>query len=146
MPPGKAWIKMSNQGKVEHLNPEGLHQNPAFTQAVVVTGPAKTIYIGGQNAVDANGEIVGKGDMGAQSEQAIKNVTLLLEAAGATWENVIKWTIYVVQGQPITPGFEAFQKTWGKRPNPPAITVVFVAGLGNPDFLLEIEAIAVIPE
>jgi enamine deaminase RidA (YjgF/YER057c/UK114 family) len=59
---------------------------------------------------------------------------------------MIKWTIYVVQGQPLQPGFEVFQRVWGGRPNPPLVTVLFVAGLANPDFLLEIEAIAVIPE
>src|SRR5215469_13814070 len=50
-------------GSVHHLNPETLHKNPAFTQVITVTGPAKTIYIGGQDAVDAQGNIVGKGDL-----------------------------------------------------------------------------------
>jgi hypothetical protein len=43
------------RGRVEHINPEGLTKNPAFSQAVVVTGPAKTIYVGGQDAVDGSG-------------------------------------------------------------------------------------------
>ena len=45
---------------IEHLNPDGMHRNPAFSQAVVVTNPGRTIYIGGQNAVNAQGEIVEK--------------------------------------------------------------------------------------
>lgn len=52
-------------GNVEHLNPAGLHKNPAYSQAVVVSGNATTINVGGQNAVDAAGNIVGKGDLGA---------------------------------------------------------------------------------
>lgn len=132
-------------GTVEYLNPAGLHKNPAFTNVIVVSGATKTLYIGGQDAVDAAGNIVGKGDIAAQSEQALHNIQVALAAGGATLENIIKWTIYIVQGQPLGPGFAAFQRIWGNRPNPPAITGVYVAGLANPDFLVEIEAIAVVP-
>lgn len=61
-------------GNVQHLDPAGLHQNPAYTQAVVVSGNATTIYVGGQNAVDASGNIVGKGDIRAQTEKALQNL------------------------------------------------------------------------
>jgi enamine deaminase RidA (YjgF/YER057c/UK114 family) len=70
----------------------------------------------------------------------------VLAAAGASIEQVIKWNIYVVHGQPLQPGFEVFQRVWGRRPNPPAITMVYVAGLANPDFLVELDAVAVVPE
>lgn len=133
-------------GRVQHLNPDGLNKNPAFTNVVVVTGSAKTIYVGGQNAVDAAGNIVGKGDIRAQTEQIFKNLQTALTAGGATLEHVIKWNIYIVQGQPLRAGFEVFQQVWGDRPNPPAITGVYVAGLAHPDFLCEIEAVAVVPE
>ena len=56
--------QMQMNGNVQHLNPAGLHKNPAYTQAIVVSGNATTIYVGGQNAVDAAGNIVGKGDLG----------------------------------------------------------------------------------
>jgi ABC-type hemin transport system substrate-binding protein len=48
-------------GSVQYLNPDGLHKNPAYSQAVAVTGHVTTVYVGGQNAVDASGAIVGKG-------------------------------------------------------------------------------------
>ncbi len=131
--------------RVEYLNPEMLNRNPAFTNVVVVTGPVKTIYIGGQDAVDAAGRIVGKGDIRAQTEQVFKNLQAALEAAGASLENVIKWNLLIVQGQPLPAGFEVFQRVWGRRPNPPTITFMYVAGLANPDFLIEMDAIAVIP-
>ena len=131
-------------GAVRHLNPETLHHNSAFTQAVVVTGPARTIYVGGQDAVDASGAVVGKGDIARQTEQVLRNVEAALAAAGASLEHVIKWNLYVVQGQPLEPGFAAFQRVWGKRPNPPTITMAFVAGLANPDFLVEMDAVAVV--
>ena len=135
----------TGKGQVEHLNPEDLPQNAAFTNVVVVTGPVRTIYIGGQDAVDATGQIVGVDDIGAQSRQAFENVQTALEAAGAGLEHVIKWTILIVQGQPLEPGFAAFQRIWGERPNPPVITAAFVSALARPEFLVEIDAIAVVP-
>ena len=136
----------NSKGQVQYLNPTTLPQNPAFTNVVTVTGPVKTVYIGGQDAVDASGAIVGKGDLKAQTEQILKNIQAALAAAGAQPEHVVKWNIYVVQGQSIQEGFAAFQGAWGNRPNPPAISVLFVAGLAHPDFLAEMDAIAVVPE
>lgn len=134
------------KGNVQHLNPEGLHKNPAFSQAVAVSGNARTIYVGGQNAVDVSGNIVGKGDLRVQTEQALHNLQTALAAGGAGLEQVVKWNIYVVQGQSVQAGLEAFQQVWGERSNPPAISVLFVAALAHPDFLVEIDAVAVIPE
>jgi enamine deaminase RidA (YjgF/YER057c/UK114 family) len=128
---------------ITHVNPEKMHTNPAFSQAVVVEGAARTIYVGGQNAVDAEGKIVGAGDLGAQTEQALKNLEIVLSAAGAGRDDVVKWTILVAQGQDLNAGFAAFQRVWGLPPRPPIITFAFVAGLANPDFLVEIEAMAV---
>ncbi len=136
----------STQGQVQHINPDGLIRNPAFTNVVTVTGHVKTVYIGGQDAVDASRTIVGKGDIKLQTEQVLKNLQAALKAGGAELGQVIKWNVYIVQGQPLQPAFEVFQRLWGDRPNPPAITGVFVSGLANPDFLVEMDAIAVVPE
>ena len=134
------------KGNVQNLNPAGLHQNPAYSQAVVVSGTTRTIYVGGQNAVDAAANIVGKGDLKVQTEQALRNLETALAAGGAGLEHVVKWNIYVVHGQSVQAGLEAFQKVWGQRSNPPAISVLFVSALAHPDFLVEIDAVAVIPE
>lgn len=128
---------------ITHLNPAGMHANPAYSQAVAVSGPAKTIYIGGQNAVTAAGETVGGSDLAAQTEQVFRNLETILIAAGATLHDIVKWTIYVVQGTDIATGVEVFQRAWGRTAHPPAISVVTVAGLGNPEWLVEIEAVAV---
>ena len=133
------------RGRVYYLNPPALHQNPAFTNVVTVTGPVRTIYVGGQNAVDSSGAIVGRGNFKAQSEQILNNVQAALAAGGAGLEHVVKLNIYVVQGQPLQEGFAAFQQIWGDRPNPPAISVLFVVGLAHPDFLAEMDAIAIVP-
>jgi enamine deaminase RidA (YjgF/YER057c/UK114 family) len=131
---------------VQFTNPDTLNKNPAFTNVVIVTGTVKTIYIGGQDAVDASGTIVGKGDIKLQTEQVLKNIQAALASAGAGLEHVIKWSLYVVAGQALQPGLEVFRQVWGNRPNPPAITSCFVSSLANPDFLIEMDAIAVVPE
>ena len=132
------------RGLVQHINPEGLSKNPGFSQVVVVTGPAKTIYVGGQDAVDGSGNLVGEGDVGLQTEQVLKNIQTALAAAGADLADVVKWNVYVATGQPLQPGFEAFMRAWGNRPNPPAITMAFVSGLARPEYLVEMDAVAVV--
>lgn len=134
------------RGSVEHLNPDGLHKNPAYSQAVVATGDVQTVYVGGQNAVDTAGNVVGRADIKVQAEQIFVNLETALAAAGARLDHVVKWNIYVVQGQPPRPAFEVFQRVWGNRPDPPLITLLFVSGLAQPDYLMEIDAVAVVPE
>lgn len=92
---------------IQHLNPDQLHRNPAFTQAIVVPQGTATVYVGGQNAVDASGEVVGVGDIAAQAEQVYRNIEIALTAAGTRLEHIVKLSIYVVEGQPIEPGFAA---------------------------------------
>jgi enamine deaminase RidA (YjgF/YER057c/UK114 family) len=133
-------------GSVRYINPDSLNKNPAFTNVVVVEGNVKTVYIGGQDATNASGEIVGKGDIVAQTEQILANVRAALAAGGARPEHIIKWNIYVVEGQSLQAGFAAFQNAWPQTPNPPAITGVFVSALAHPDFLVEIDAVAVVPQ
>ena len=128
---------------ITHLNPEALPANPAFSYAVRVDGGADTLYIGGQNGVRPDGTIAE--GIGAQAEQALENLQTVLESAGASLEHIVKWTVLAVQGQPLDEGIAAFRKAWGNRPNPPAISVAVVAGLANPQFLVEIEAIAAVP-
>lgn len=75
----------------------------------------------------------------------LNNIKAVLAAAGAVPEHVIKWNIYILQGQPIHEGFAAFQRVWPLPVTPPLVTGIFVAGLANPDFLVEIEAVAIVP-
>lgn len=139
-------MTQTTSAQVRYLNPDSLHKNPAFTNVITVTGSVKTVYIGGQDAVDQSGTIVGKGDFAAQCEQILRNIQAALAAAGARPEHVVKWNLYVVQGQSLAVGYEAFRRVWGDRPNPPTISMFFVAGLAHPDFLAEMDAIAVVPE
>jgi enamine deaminase RidA (YjgF/YER057c/UK114 family) len=133
-------------GSVRYINPDSLNKNPAFTNVVVVEGNVKTVHIGGQDAINASGEIVGKGDIVAQIEQILANLRAALAAGGAGPEHIIKWNLYVVEGQPLQAGFAAFQNAWPQTPNPPVITGVFVSGLAHPDFLVEMDAVAAVPQ
>jgi enamine deaminase RidA (YjgF/YER057c/UK114 family) len=132
-------------GRVEFLNPDGLSRNPAFSNVAVVSGTVRTIYIGGQDAVDADGTIVGVGDIATQTEQVLRNLRTALAAAGADPEHVVKWNVLIVEGQDFATGYAAFQRVWGTPVDPPIITAAVVKGLAHPDFLIEMDAIAVVP-
>lgn len=132
-------------GRVGRLSPEGMFQSPAFSQVVTVEGNTRTVYVGGQDAVDATGNLVGEGDLGAQTTQALANVERALAAAGAGLEHLIKVTVYVVAGRPVEPGFRAWMRAWGNRGTPPTVSVMFVPALGQPEWLVEIEGVAVVP-
>jgi enamine deaminase RidA (YjgF/YER057c/UK114 family) len=133
-------------GIVDYINPAGLPPGRGYSQVVVARGPVQTIYVGLQTAVDAAGTLVGKGDIAAQTQQVMKNIEICLTAAGGAPEHIVRWSIYVVAGQPVQRAFEAAMRWWGARPNLPANTVVFVAGFpGLPDVLVAIDAIAVVP-
>lgn len=127
---------------IQYINPDGLVKSPAFSQVVTTQGNGKTIYIGGQDAVNHKGELVGKGDIGEQTEQVMKNLQIALEACGASFENLVKLTIILVQGQDIMRGFQASQKYLGHLKNPPVVTGLFVSALARPEYLVEVEAVA----
>ena len=126
--------------KITHVNPDGLYKSPAFSQAVMAEG-GKTIYIGGQNGVLPDGTMAGD-SFASQTEQTYKNILEILKTVGASQENVVKQTIFVVKGQDIREGYAATQKAWGNFPT--AISFVFVESLGVPGALVEIEAVAVV--
>ncbi len=129
---------------IEHLNPEGMHQNPAFSQAILIPAGARLLVVGGQNAVGPDGEIVGSGDLGAQTAKALENLERCLEAGGATLEQLVHVRIYLAGDVDLRPGFAAWMALWGDRPNPPTVTGIRVHGLANPGFLVEVEAMAVL--
>lgn len=127
---------------IEFLNPDELLKNPAFSQIAITKGNGSTIYIGGQNAISKDLEIIGKGDITLQTEQALKNIETALNSCGATLDDLFKLTIYITQGQDIRKGFAGSQNFLNKLKNPPVISVIVVTGLANPDYLVEIEAVA----
>ena len=130
--------------KLEHLRPEGLLRNPAFSQVVTASG-RRTIYTAGQVSIDARGAPVGAGDLAAQAAQALRNVGLALAAAGASYSDVVKITTYVVNYKPEHRAvISKARASLFSSEKPPASTLVGVAALAMPEWLVEIEAVAVV--
>ena len=132
-------------GKIVHVNPDGLMKSPVFTQVVKTCGSGDTIYIGGQNSINSNGAVVGKGDIQLQTAQVMYNIETALKACGATFDHLVKLSIYIVEGQDISKAFQTSQQIVTFS-NPPCITGMIVTGLTNPDYLIEIEAVAFLPD
>ena len=130
---------------IEHINPPGLIEPKGYSQIVTATG-GRTIYIAGQGPYDAEGKLVGEGDHYAQAKQAISNLLVALEAAGATPADVVKMTIYVVglNAQVLGAFFRGVKDaTRGQALPPTASTMVGVERLAWDPMLIEIEAVAV---
>jgi enamine deaminase RidA (YjgF/YER057c/UK114 family) len=129
---------------VEHPQAQGLLLNPAFSQVVVSSG-TRTIYTAGQVSIDELGALVGADDLAAQTTQAMRNVGLALAAAGATYADVVKITTYVVNYRPEHRAVIGKARApFFASSMPPASTLVGVNALALPDWLVEVEAVAVV--
>jgi enamine deaminase RidA (YjgF/YER057c/UK114 family) len=133
---------------VELINPEGLPKPEFYRQVAVATG-SRTVYLAGQVARTAEGEPVGAGDLAAQVEQAYLNVAAAMEAVGGSFADVAKLTVYVVDWSPekladLGAGVaRAAARLEADLVKP--VTLLSVSGLGEPDLLVEIDAVAVLP-
>jgi enamine deaminase RidA (YjgF/YER057c/UK114 family) len=136
---------MPNDSKLRVFSPPQLPKPVGYSHIGEVTS-GKLIYVAGQVAMDAAGNIVGKGDYRAQLEQIFANLKTAVEAAGASFKNVVKLNYYIVDTVDRAQFF-AYREVRDKyvdTANPPVATVVIVRGLFLPEFLVEIEAIAVV--
>lgn len=126
------------------INPPGLKALGMYTNVTAATG-GTIAFISGQVAVDAQGKIVGVNDIKAQAVQVFENLKLALGGVGATFEDVVKFTIFIVG---LTPEKrKAVMEVRGgyiSHTNPPAATMIGVSELVEPELLLEIEAIVAI--
>jgi enamine deaminase RidA (YjgF/YER057c/UK114 family) len=135
---------MHNEAKIRVFSPPQLPKPVGYSHVAEITS-GKMIYISGQVAMDASGNVVGKGDYPAQLRQIFANLNTALEAAGASFKNVVKLSYYIVDTVERSEFF-AYREVRDKyvdTANPPAATVVIVRGLFMPEFLVEIEAVAV---
>jgi enamine deaminase RidA (YjgF/YER057c/UK114 family) len=129
---------------IQHINPPELANSPAYTQAVTAR-PGTILWISGQVAQNAKGELVGKGDLKAQANQAWENVRLALVGSGATFQDVVKVTTYVVNYKPsMRDDLRATRLKFMGNGKPPAATLVGVQSLASEDWLIEIEVTAII--
>jgi len=128
-----------------YLNPENMHRNPAFSQGVIIPAGMRTLIVGGQNAVNEKGEVVGKGDIAAQTTQAVENLIKVLAAAGGTLDNLVRVGLVLRDDVDLRAGFAAWMAKAGALKNPPTVTAAFVSKLATLDYLIEIDATAVLP-
>jgi reactive intermediate/imine deaminase len=128
---------------VEYLNPPTLSVPTGYTHVVQVHR-GRTVYIAGQVAFDKSGNVVGKGDFEAQAAQVFENLKLALAAAGATFDNLVKVTTFVTDMSQLSKLRAIRAKYYGK--NAPASTLVQIGKLANDQLMIEIEAVAVVPE
>ena len=128
--------------QVKRTNPPALSTPTGYTHVVEVSGPVKTVYIAGQIALDKDGKVVGEGDMKAQAEQVFKNLQAALSAAGAKFSDVVKMNTFITDMAQAPAVREVRARYFGETT--PASTLVQVVHLARPEFLLEIEVIAVV--
>ena len=123
-------------------NPLGLYSH------VVTVRPGRLAFIAGQVAVDEAGNTVGAGDLPAQTRQVFQNLERVLESVDATFDNVVKFTTYIVRGQLVEEFVagrtDVFSRIFPNRDYPPN-TLLFIDRLVHEEFLIEIEAVAALP-
>ncbi|MCU1516440.1 MAG: hypothetical protein JWQ75_1161 [Pseudarthrobacter sp.] len=128
---------------IQRIRPQGLVSSPAFSHVAIVPPGATTIYVGGQNAVDADGSLIGDGDIAAQSVRALENAKTALAAGGANLLDVVQWTVLFVDGVDLAAGYGAIASELAAE-EPALVTAARVAGLGVPGALVEISAVAAV--
>ena len=120
--------------------PPGVTPNPALSPGVQV---ADTLYVSGQIAVDASGNLVGEGDCEAQTRQVMANVRAVVEAAGGSMDNVVKTTGFLTNAADFPTYNRVRMETFPE--SPPASSTVIVAALVRPELLVEVEAVVHLP-
>ena len=132
---------------VQVVNPDGIHKTTTYFQASVSSG-SKIICLAGQAAIDRDGKLVGAGDLAAQTEQAYRNIHTALTELGASFNDVARLTVYVVdwtsEKMPyLLAGVDKAARELGfdhRRP----ITLIGCTGLADPEWLVEVEAMAIV--
>ena len=124
---------------IERIQPEGLSRPPSYNHVVKA---GNTVYIAGQTAGDPEGNVVGVGDVEAQAAQVFENIGRALASVGAGYSNLVKITSYLTRVEDM----DGYRQTRARyiTSDLPASTLLVVSRLANPDYLVEVEAIAVL--
>src|SRR5215212_7599194 len=133
-----------NDSDTRFLNPSAVHQPVGYSHIAETRGGRK-IYISGQVALDPAGNLVGPNDLQAQAAQIFKNLEAALAAVGASFDHIVKFTYFLLDISQIA-AVRAVRDQYINTQRPPASSAVEVRRLFRDDVLIEVEAIAVIPE
>jgi enamine deaminase RidA (YjgF/YER057c/UK114 family) len=134
---------MSNHSAFELISPVSMHRPNGYSHLARVK-KGVPVFIAGQVALDTSGHLVGPGDFQAQTQQVFENLKSAVEGAGGSFSDIVKLNVYVVDRSQLTIYREVRDKFIDVQ-NPPTSTAVQVAALFRPEFLIEIEAVAVLP-
>jgi reactive intermediate/imine deaminase len=127
----------------EIIRPDKLPEPKAPFSYGILTSPGKLLFIAGQTPINEKGEIVGVGDFEAQARQVFENVKAVVEAAGGSFADIVKVTIYITDAK-YRPELDRVRKAFYGT-TPPTSTLLIVSGLAQKEYLLEVESIAVLP-
>jgi 2-iminobutanoate/2-iminopropanoate deaminase len=124
------------------IQPKSLNDpRPRYSQGILAEG-GKVLFVAGQTASDKDNNVVGKGDIEAQTEQVFKNLRAVLEEAGGTLDNLVMTTTYITDRK-YREGYNKVRMKQYKQ-GAPTSTLVIITGLAHPDYLIEINGIAVL--
>ena len=126
---------------IQHINPSTIAPPTGFSHVVK---DGSTVYVAGQIARDRDGKTVGVGDAKAQTEQVFKNLEAALAAAGGNLSHIVKINTFMTHREDL-PAYREIKAKYLPGDDPPVSTLVLCSGLADPDFRIEIEAIAVVP-
>jgi enamine deaminase RidA (YjgF/YER057c/UK114 family) len=125
---------------VTFLSPKSMHPPRGYSHAAKI-GPGTLLFVAGQVALDGNSNLVGSGDFRAQSEQVFQNLQAAVEAAGGRFRDIVKLNVYTLDVSKLA-DYREVRDRYIDVNNPPTSTVVRVAALFRPEFMIEIEAVA----
>ena len=128
--------------KIEAFCAPGVYDPPTYTQGIRVTGAQSILFLSGQIAYDKDGGVLCPGDFKAQAREVFKALKSLVESAGGTMDNIVKLNTYLIDIRDRADLAPIRQEFFSKKP--PASTLVEVSALAHPDWLIEVEAIAIL--
>jgi 2-iminobutanoate/2-iminopropanoate deaminase len=145
---GSCTIMAQSKPKLTLINPNSLAKSPAYSHIAEIKA-GRIVLIAGQVSMDSMGNVIGKGDLKAQTEQVYKNIEKALSAVGATFADVAKFGIYITDMSKVAEFREVRNRLFDEKyfktqTNRPVSTAIGVTALFNPDWLIEIEATVIL--
>jgi len=134
---------MSHDSKMQLMSPNSMHKPVGYSH-LAKANRDEIVFIAGQVALDASGNVVGPGDFRAQTERVFENLKAAVEAIGGSFRNIIKLNVYVLDRAQLRE-YREVRDRYIDLENPPVSTAIQVAALFRPEFLIEIEAVAALP-
>ncbi len=128
--------------KIEKFCANGVYDPPGYSQAVKVTGAQTMLFLAGQVAYDKDGSVAHRGDFKAQARQVFESIRALVQAGGGTLQSIVKINTYVTDVR-YRQDFRVIREEFF-GPKGPASTMIEVPSLAHPDYMIEVEAVAIV--